>query len=120
MVYKDPNDDEYYRKEILKLLRKKEYLRSQMYRALGAKIMAEQLTRVLESLHSENIISCRTLQHGNYPKAWGLVDHSEQVKDTESKERWVRQQERYRAEAREISARGLAEVSHSSYGGTQS
>lgn len=109
MVYKDPHDDEYYKREILKLLRKKELIRSQMYKALGAKIKAEQLTRVLEALSKEGKISYRTLQRDNYPKAWGLVDHPEQVSDRESKKRWQeiwdRQQERYRAAAREKQAR---------------
>ncbi len=109
MVYKDPHDDEYYKKKILKHLAKKECVRKQMYRALGAKIKAEQLTRVLESLQAENKISCRTLQYSNYPKAWGLIDHPEQVKERESRERyqrmWEAQQEKYRAAGREKQAR---------------
>lgn len=109
MVYKDPHDDEYYKKEILKLLRKKELIRSQMYKALGAKIKAEQLTRVLEALSKEGKVSCRTLQRDNHPKAWGLIDHPEQVSDRESKKRWQeiweREQEKYRAAAREKQAR---------------
>lgn len=95
MVYKDPHDDEYYKKEILKLLRKKELIRSQMYKALGAKIKAEQLTRVLEVLSTEGKISCRTLHRNNYPTAWGVVDHPEQVKVREFREREKQAQVHY-------------------------
>lgn len=88
MAYKDPHDDEYYKNEILRLLSDQECIRSQIYKALGAKIKAEQLTRVLESLQAEGKISFRHLQHSNHPKAWGMVDHPEQVKAREDQEQF--------------------------------
>lgn len=108
MSYKDPHDDDYYKKEILLLLADKECIRSQMYKAFGKKIKAEQLTRVLNSLQLEGKISFRHLSHGNKPKAWGLTDHPEQVKHRERQEayrRWWNERIPYTTFAQEREAR---------------
>ncbi len=102
-MYVDSHDDEYYRERLLKLLSNQECMRSQMYRAFGAKIKAEQLTRVLESLREEGKISSRRLQFvetGHYTQceAWGLFDHPKQIEDREEKQR-KKQAEIDRAEA---------------------
>lgn len=64
---------------------------SNIYKAFGAKIKAEQLTRILDSLKSQNVISSRRLGfaetgHHNYPEAWGLYDHPKQKKARAFKE----------------------------------
>src|SRR6185503_12312450 len=92
MAYKDQHDDDYYKREILRLLAHQECIRSQMYKAFGRKVKAEQLTRVLDSLQEERKISFRHLSHSNKPKAWGLIDHPEQVKHRERQEAFRRWQ----------------------------
>lgn len=108
MSYKDPHDDDYYKKEVLRLLADKECIRSQMYKAFGKKIKAAQLTRVLDSLHQEGRISFRHLSHGNHPKAWGLIDHPEQLKyrgQQEVSRRWWNERTPYISFAEEREAR---------------
>ena len=90
-MYVDPHDDEYYKERLLKLLASQECIRAQIYKAFGAKIKAEQLSRILDSLKEQNIISSRRLGfvetgHHNYPEAWGLYDHPKQIEARAYKE----------------------------------
>ena len=86
----DPYSDDTYKARIYALLTKKEHTRTEIIKALGAKIRADQLTRVLESLASEKRISKRK-HYGNYGSTyaprWGLINHPNQVAEREEEER---------------------------------
>ena len=90
MTKLDPYSDETYKARVYSLLSTKEHTRTEIIRALGAKIRADQLTRVLESLASEEKISQRK-HYGNYGATyaprWGLFDHPNQVAEREEEER---------------------------------
>lgn len=90
MTKLDPYSDETYKARIYDLLSQKEHTRTEIIRALGAKIRADQLTRVLESLVTDGKISQRK-HYGNYGSTyaprWGLIDHPNQVAEREEEER---------------------------------